>query len=295
MKKILSIVLMALLALPVMAGGPKRDRAERDYTKWHPEAGDFSIGLSIDPLASFVGNMLNGTQDNELDDMAGEALKSNQASILGSYQVSEKLGIKANIGFKFGNVRNRYYVTDDKAVALDPLSLQKVVDARKTVTNGGSLAVGIDYRRGKRAVQGVFGAGIVYGFDVNKTRYSYGNAITEINQQPSTAFTGVPTLSTSYIPYGRPVKQFTNDINHWFGIYSSVGVEWFVAPKIALGANVNLNLLYESGAQKYVEYEGWNTATGKVEEFTELRSPGDSKFDFGVENIGANLYISFYF
>ncbi len=293
MKKILSILMVALLAMPAIAAEPQEERATRDYSEWLPAQGDFSLGFSIDPLASFVGNMFNGTLNNGLDDLVGEALYSNQASIMGEYMITDQLGLRANIGFNFGYHRERTYVQDDKAVMLDPISRAKVVDAAKYKRNGGSFAIGVDYHVGKRAIQGVFGGGVVYGLNVRSTTYAYGNGITEANQVPTTNATY--TAISSFMPNARPLNEFNQGANHFVGLYGTVGVEWFVAPKIALGANVNLNLVYEVGAQQYVEYEGWNIATAQKENFTELKSPGNDGFNFGIENIGANLYVAFYF
>ncbi len=290
MKKIICICLVILLALPIIAAEPKE---KRDYSKWLPEAGDFSIGLGIDPLASFVGNMFNGSTNNGLSDLSGEALLSNQASVMGSYFITNQVELHVNIGFLFANNTNRYYVVDDRAVMLDPLSRQKVIDSEKNISNGGSFALGINYRIGKRAVQGVFGGGLIYGFTVDKTCYSYGNAITEFNQNPTTEF--ATQAVSSYMPYARPITSYNSLANHKFGLYTNIGVEWFVAPKIALGANINLNLIYTIGAQEWGEYEGWNTLTERTETFTDLISPGDRGFYFGIQNIGANLYVSFIF
>ncbi len=294
MKKILSIFMVALLAIPAMAAEPKEDRAARDYSQWLPAEGDFSIGFSIDPLASFVGNMFSAyASQNTLGDLAGEALYTNQASIMGEYMLTDQLGLRANLGFNFGYDRERIYLRDDKAVMMDPLSRAKVIDAAKYKRNGGSFAIGVDYRVGERAIQGVFGGGLIYGLNVESTTYTYGNGITEANQVPTSNY--AYTSISSFMPSARVLKDYNQGANHFFGLYGTVGIEWFVAPKIALGANVNLNLVYEMGAQQYVQYEGWNVATSAKETFTELKSPGNDSFDFGIGNIGANLYVAFYF
>jgi hypothetical protein len=79
------------------------------------------------------------------------------------------------------------------------------------------------------------------------------------------------------------------------GLYASAGVEWFVAPKVALGANVNFGIYYEINPARVSVYEGWNTAAMKLDQFTELEAPASHGFHIGTDNIGANLYIAFYF
>ena len=78
MKKILSILLVAAMAVPAMAAREKEtpeQKAQKDYSTWMPAEGDFSVGFSLDPLATFVGNLLSGyTGQNSLDKLAGDPL-----------------------------------------------------------------------------------------------------------------------------------------------------------------------------------------------------------------------------
>ncbi len=314
MKKILSICLVALLAMPAMAAEPKEERAKRDYSEWLPAAGDVSLGFSVDlsPLASFVGNLFNGTIGNtwEYGDIGGETLGmqnidkvdpatgqpiKNMVSIMGAYMLTDQLGIRANLGFSVDYDNVRSYQVDDAALANDPFSQAEVIDTRKTTKSGGSFAVGVDYRVGKRAVQGVFGGGLMYGLSVDKTRYAYGNAITELNQIPTSGVTTTYNWSDKGLPYARPLETCAKDPTHFFGLYGTVGVEWFVAPKVALGMNVNLNLVYTLGSQEIIVAEGWDVNTEEVRTHIETVSPGNTGFKFGTDNIGSNLYVAFYF
>ena len=83
---------------------------------------------------------------------------------------------------------------------------------------------------------------------------------------------------------------------HRIGLYTSIGVEWFVAPKIALGLNVNLDLLYKWSNNVCKQYEGYNLLTQKVEQVTDVTNVKNySGVTFGTENIGANIYLNFFF
>ncbi len=295
MKKIFCIMMAALLVIPAMAADrlTPEERATRDYSSWLPAAGDFSLGFSLDPLASFIGNAFNGTMGNGLDDFAGEALRTNQVSIMGAYMLTDNLSLRANLGWNFAFDKAQVYSQDDAAVFFDPFSGSKVIDTHRQNVNGGSFALGVDYRAGKRAVQGVFGGGLIYGLSSVKETYSYGNAITELNQTPTMGFGSYAPIA--YLSNARPLERYSAGLEHFFGLYGSIGVEWFVAPKIALGANVNVQLIYTLGAQDYAVYEGWNTVTEVREEYTNLVSPGHRGFVFSTDNIGANLYAAFYF
>lgn len=315
MKKILSILLVAAMAVPAMAAREKEtpeQRAQKDYSTWMPAEGDFSVGFALDPLATFVGNLLSGyTGQNSLDKLAGDPLLKKtiganpMVSVMGSYMFTDKLGLKANIGLGLTSKAENHYVLDDEALYLDPLSKAKVVDSRKANLTYGSIAVGVEYRVGKtRPVQGVFGGGVNYAFGQRTYRFNYGNAITEMNQTPTisadastSTFIPTPTYSATagYMPNARLLSSQADKLIHMIGVYGSVGVEWFVAPKIALGANVNVGLYYEVNPSRTSIYEGWNMQTKQVEKFTEQVAPASHGFHFGTDNIGANLYIAFYF
>lgn len=297
MKKILCVLMAAMLVVPAFAIDQEKidEKAKHDYTNWLPAKGDWFIGFSLDPVTTFVGNLLNGSTGTSLKDFAGESMVQPMASIMGGYMLTDQLSVNANIGLNLVRTHTHTYVTNDLALMLDPLSRLKVEDIKNLSETSGSIALGVEYRVGKRAVQGVFGGGVVYAFGTSNTTYSYGNAITEANQKPSIASSVSYESYDSYIPNARPLKNFSADGKHQLGLYASVGFEWFVAPKIALGANVNLDLLYSWNPNQYVTYEGWNIQTLAKEEVTDLKNPISSGFSFGTNNIGANLLMKFYF
>lgn len=296
MKKIILTAFSLLLTFGLFAQETSvqtENSAKVDSENYLPEAGDFSIGFTIDPIATFVGNMFNSSTSNKLEPLHGEGLNNPCASIMGKYLLQDNFAIKANIGFIISSVNEQYYVSDDAALMLDPLSKAKVLDNKISNNYGGSISFGAEYRLGKRKVQGIFGGGLLYSFQTSNTTYSYGNGITEINQRPSSEF-AYSAYSTA-IPNSRVLSDFSTAGAHTVGLYGNIGVEWFVAPKISLGADVNLCLLYTITPDCYKTVEGYNVFTQETEKTTELVSPMNSAFEFSMRNIGANLFINFYF
>ena len=307
MKRLMSIILVALLALPLFAQetatAPKTKKVAKDHSEWLPKQGDWSVGFSLNPLATFVGNAFNGKTDNSLGDLAGEPLLEDKlgmanpmVSIMGSYMFSDQLALHANIGFGYSHKKTNEYVLDDAALFFDPFSRVKVIDANIYDKAYGSIALGAEYRVGKTLpVQGVFGFGLNYAFGQTSRTYTYGNAITEMNQKPTVADPALYEAVAGYMPNARKLHTEATDLIHMVGGYVSVGVECFVAPKVALGASVNFGIYYEVNPACANIYEGWNTLSQQVEEFTELVAPASHGFHIGTDNIGANLYLAFYF
>lgn len=304
--KIFTMALSLLVATAAFADGADKptpeDKGKKDYSSWLPAQGDMSVGFSLDPLATFAGNLFNGNLDNTLEDLAGEPLLYRQlpnscVSIMGTYMLTNELAVRANIGFGYSLKQNNFFVQDDAALAFDDLSNAKVIDQMNSQILSGSFSAGIEYRLGKRLpIQGVFGAGLSYACGMSKSTYAYGNAITQLNQNPSMNSEMPATEAvTKYLPNARLLSVQSSDMIHMVGVYGSVGVEWFVTPKVALGANVNLGIYYELNPSETYVYEGWNTITEQVDQHTELVAPASHGFHFGTDNIGASLYMAFYF
>ncbi len=317
MKKIISIIMIAAL-LP-FAGASAQEQEEKQYL---PEAGDWALGIDVVPVLRYIGNAFNGNTSNTyINSLGGEPfVNQNQrfndrklmpdVSIQGKYMITDEWGVRANVGLMFRSIYDNRYVQDDKAALLNPLSESKVVDKAHNWKNGMSVMVGGEYRKGTKRVQGVFGMGVLFAFQNNKTTYSYGNEMTTINQKPGESTTSSGITSGNMESTLRPTTSFDGvyDSNNYrltktngqgsdfyVGITGSAGIEWFVAPKISLGAEVNLSLYYIFGNQTYEEREGYNAALGKVEKVTNLVSPRYREMYIGTESLGGSLNMTFYF
>lgn len=306
MKRLMSIILVALIALPLLAQEATEAsncKKTKDYSEWLPKQGDWSVGFSLNPIATFVGNVFNATTGNELNSLAGEPLMADKlgsstpmVSIMGSYMQTDQLAWHVNIGLSYTHKLQNEYVLDDAALFLDPLSRVNVIDSKLENRIYGSIALGGEYRIGKSLpVQGVLGFGLNYALGQETKSYKYGNAITEMNQAPTIADSKLYDAVAGYMPNARPLNSKATDLVHMVGAYASLGVECFVAPKIAIGANVNFGIYYEVTPACSKLYEGWNTNTMQVEEYTQLVSPASHGLHIGTDNIGANLYLAFYF
>lgn len=294
MKKI--IFLMSCIVISTGIATAQEPKPEKKYT---PEAGEFSIGFDASPIFNYIGNLLNSSEQNNFGGFAGKPFTAGNdlydpdimpdVSIMAKYMVTDNFAIKANLGLKVIGANVLQYATDDAALLKDPLSEAKVVDRYHYSCGGFSLLIGGEYRIGKKRVQGVFGGGLLLALQNNSYSYKFGNAITEINQHPSTG------NYAEWIGDYRTTKANTDGFNTSIGLSASAGVEWFVAPKVSLGAEVSLAAYYMFGAKSYRESEGYNPALSKVETRTDLLSPGTNVFCLGTESLGGALYISFWF
>lgn len=261
-----------------------------------PEKGDFALGVDLIPLFKTIGGSFRSSENVPVGgtpftyDMMNP--KPN-VSILGKYMLTDRWALKANLGLIVNSRSNKSYCGDDLGLFLNGDSEAKVVDNRKTTQAGGTLSIGAEYRFGKRRVQGIVGFGIMGGFSTFKTNYTYGNKLTDLNRTPTNSFGNEVTAG---VPDGYRITEYRSPgANGVLGAYGSLGAEWFVAPKIALGAEVDLSFYGVFSHKGVAKSEGYNEAYEKITTRTDLLTPGDNTISFGTDNIGAALYISFYF
>ncbi len=284
-------ITMAAIAAAMLAGVPA-SAADETKTVYTPEQGDIAFGVDIVPLLRTIDNAFDRTSGSatigaDPFESANAWVRPNVA-ISAKYMLTDRLAVSAILGLKVDSETSRHYVTDDLAVGLDPLSEAQVIDSRRDTETGGSLMAGIEYRLGKRRVQGIFGGGLLFGFSTQSVTYTYGNKLTALNQHPSSAFDGA-------IDGYRDLASRPNGPAFALGVYGKMGVECFVAPKIAIGATVDLYLYGTFGPNGWIKREGFNAAYNKVEERVDLVTPGNRGIHFGTDNLGGSLYLAFYF
>lgn len=307
MKKYILFASACLLSLNLFA---QQDKPEKNYL---PEEGDVTIGINAIPFLKYLGNCFSDAGDNTINAKkiggvpsvgfpVAPGLQNPTISIFGKYFLTDQTALRLNVGIGIGSKTQRKYVQDDAALAADPLSAAQVEDSYKYRSTGFSMAAGYEWRRGGKRLQGFWGGQAVVAYSNSKHFFNYGNAITEINQTPSPSTVWdnpvsgqtVPTLNPNIGNNSRLLQQ--NDGRSWtYGVGGFVGVEYYIAPKIAIGCEMSLNLLWTTEGKSLQKSERFNPDFNRVEENVRWSEPGGSAFHFGTENIGTSLYVAFSF
>lgn len=299
MKKTKYIALLCcVVPMLALAQDVKEEKAAKTFV---PEQGDFAISFDAAPVLYYIGNMFNGNTDNTAlnNGFQGSPTMSTvferpTASIMAKYMLTNQLGARVNIGLLYRGVANRSYVHNDAYLQGghedDLLSEKELIDVQRTKTKGGSIAFGPEWRVGKKRVQGVFGADVLFAFQNKKIVNEWANGMSSVNQTPTS--TGVDWNTAS----SRLLEHYNDGYNFYTGLVGHVGVEFFVAPKISLGAEVNISAYWQFAKQEYTKTEAFDAARDRVIVSTDLVAPkGMKEFYFGTENLGGTLYMSFYF
>jgi len=250
MRKIL-LTLAAFAMFTVSANAKKGD--------WYgSEEGGFAITFNANPVLNYIGNMFNGTSGNSLEDFDGIDGKNlfSGNTITGKYFMRENLAL--DLGFGFNNkykVKNNYDDSDD---------LEEVTAFSRATTTAFHVKAGLEYRlKAGDRLQPLFGADIVFQH-TNKWNYS---EVTEGTQKDSYTYSGSPTNA--------------------LGLILNAGVEYFIIPQIALGANLSFGL-----AKKWTHSSNDYETNNNSKEYSRI----DSKDTFlQTGNVGANVTLNFYF
>ena len=301
-KKIATLLMLSVLPLGVLTA---QDEVKKDYL---PKAGDWAIGIDMQPVYEFVGNMFYtgqggtpATRRNTLGSFGGEetfGLGAINRTIMGKYMLDKTTAFRVNLGIGKQVSDNFAYIQDDKERFLNPLSEADVIDHQKINAAVYSLAAGLEFRKGKDRIQGYVGADLLFAYNKAKYTYTWGNAITEINQTPSHAnFVWDIAYNPNYAGYFAGTERILEHAGNstYIGIAGRVGVEYFVAPKLALGGEVSLAAYEKIDSKRYAKVEGFNAANAQVEEFTELRIPQNRTFYLRTDDLGGKLFMMFYF
>ena len=290
-KKITALLMLSVLPLGVLTA-----QEEKDYL---PKAGDWAIGIDMQPVYSFFGNLANGDAGNGLGQFGGEdafgAIPS--VSIMGKYMLDNTTAIRLNLGIEKAVDHHYDYRLDDVKNSDQP-SGAKVQDYYKHNDAIYSLAAGIEFRKGENRIQGYVGADLVFEYEKDRYNISYGNILTNVNQNPTRD-------AATYNALGLGVDNGgywnNSDLTESYrkstilGLAGKVGVEYFVVPKLAFGGEVSLMAAERFEAGSYTIQEGYNPISDQVETYTELVSPANREFYLGTLDMGGKLFMIFYF
>jgi hypothetical protein len=219
-----------------------------------PEAGSYAIGFDALPFLRYAGNMFNGNTNNN-NPAAGFANQGGSGiggTLYGKYFLSESNAIRARFSI------NQSTVQDVNRVILDGQSVpQNNIEVEDEFINSSfnvQLGGGMEWRRGKGRLMGVYGAEALVGLSTSSESYTYGNAITAGNQAPTTT-TNFATGNSA--PISSRIISRTNPNSFNLTALGFAGVEYFFAPQISIGAEFTLGLRYTGTNRSDVVREEW--------------------------------------
>ena len=246
-----------------------------------PEAGDFALGFDAVPFLEYFGNIFNGTQNNSI----GANFPGANQQVFGKYFLSINMAIRGRARLEQDIVTNKNRVILDNQTFPDQ-NIQ-VTDQWTQYSTFVRIGGGLEFRRGTGRLIGVFGGEASFLYATGSGDYEYGNPITEGNTTPTS--TAWPNDNGP----GRIIDE-NNNKQLGFGLNGFAGVEYFIAPKISVGAEFTLGVDFIKDYREQSTYEFWNPATNSVET-TKSVSEGGNNLSLSTGNYGGSINLMFYF
>lgn len=247
-----------------------------------PETDDWALMIDATPVMNYLGNMVNGNLNNASPNWM---YPGTPLAITGKMFKDEKTAYRGMIRLGFGSTTMNNYVQDDVAVAADPLSTSKVNDSWKAAYNQIVLGGGLEMRRGKTRLQGFYGGMLMIGLGGSKDTYTYGNGYTQTNTTP-TSTTWTPTISSG--PAASRTLTDKNGSTFMLGVRGFIGAEYFIFPKMAVGAEFGWGIGMSSTGEGEMTTESWD-ATGNVVKTTTTKTGKSSTFGIDTDINGAQM------
>lgn len=317
MKKHLSAIAFILVSFNLLS----QDLTSKKGEPILPEAEDWAISMNADPVFEFVGNAFNGNTKNTA---ANTNWLSAAHTIVAKKFINEKSAYRIMLRIGYVNQTYKNMVLNDAesgTIFNFPDKQGQVEDKYRHSSSNICIGAGKEWRRGKTRLQGFYGADILIWMGSSKDKFSYGNEMSNINTSSSggTATTTSPTstiwnteIEEDEFGTADTVAQVTSrpmlrksGTTFGIGVRGFIGVEYFIFPKIAIGAEYGWGIGYQmrgKGREEEQMQGGSPLQVANVD--TEIA--GDSKFGFdtdmnqnkifGFNNSGsASLKISFHF
>ena len=136
MKRYSLFILSLFLLLSTICNAQEQQQVTvKDYSAYLPKSGDVAISANLNPLATYAGQLFNGTLANSLKEFGGQPYYNNDVrdynvlpadliSISLKYMVTDNFATRINFGYGLMLINNKQYVYDDAALQ-STLSLRR--------------------------------------------------------------------------------------------------------------------------------------------------------------------------
>jgi hypothetical protein len=262
-----------------------------------PEAGDWAISFDAVPFLDYFGQMLSNTGASS---PSVGYTNGYPWAIKGKMFKDEKTAYRAGIRLGFGSQTWTNEIGQAQASTATPAVYPNidpmVEDTYKAGYNGIVLTGGLEMRRGKTRLQGYYGGELLIGMGGTKDTWTYGNALTA-GASPDPSVT-VGSDDTDWSTMGGPANYTTDPTGTgarlleskssttMVGLRGFIGVEYFILPKISIGAEYGWGLGFGSNKTS-VSYEsrGLNSSSNLTTgSFTDETKGGGFAIDTDIQN-----------
>lgn len=259
-----------------------------------PEADDWAISFDAAPFLNYFGQMLSNA--GATSPTAGYT-NGYPWAIKGKMFKDEKTAYRAGIRLGFGsNTWNNDIAIPQASTATAPVYPAFNAmgeDTYKAGYSGIVLTGGLEMRRGKTRLQGYYGGELLIGMGGTKDTYTYANAlsagtpdptITVANSTDWSTITGDVNMVTDPTGTGARLLESKSSTT-MVGLRGFIGVEYFILPKISIGAEYGWGLGFMSTkTTQSMESSAFVTSGMVVGSFETEDKSGGFAIDSDIQN-----------
>jgi hypothetical protein len=247
-----------------------------------PQGGDWSVSFDAVPVLKFVGNAFSNAGNNTIS----AAFPSTNTITVRKFK-DDNTAYRGMVRFDLGTKTQKANVTNDAAKAADPNSTETLTDKEVSKNSNIQIGGGLEKRKGIGRVQGIYGAMAMIGITGGSSKYTYGNGFAANNPTPtSNNFDGNAVASGT-----RTTEKHTGT-GFNIGVVGFIGAEYFIAPKISLGAEFQWGPSFAVTGKTTSTVDTWTTA---LKTTTTTTSAGGSSFGFATTNVSSSINLNFFF
>jgi hypothetical protein len=261
-----------------------------------PEANDWAISFDAAPFLNYFGQMLSnaGATSPSVGYTNGYPW-----AIKGKMFKDEKTAYRAGIRLGFGNSSYTNEIPTAQASTFTPPAYPQLSpmseDTYKTGYNGIVLTGGLEMRRGTTRLQGYYGGELIIGLMGTKNTWTYGNALSQgaapdpmvVVGSDDTDWSAMGFMSnygTDPLGNGSRLTE-SKSSSMMIGLRGFIGVEYFILPKISIGAEYGWGLGVMNSKNSTSE-ESSDVVSGNlvVGSFTTETKSGGFAIDSDIQN-----------
>jgi hypothetical protein len=228
-----------------------------------PESGDWAISFDASPIFTYVGNAFNG---NTWNSAPGANFLNGNNTIVGKLFLDDKTAIRAIVRLGFDNSSHTELIEDANITvapvypALFPQVEDKMVSKNTHIAIGG----GYEMRRGKTRLQGYYGGDMMIWLSSSSTKYTYGNTLLNTRNVNLISSDFGSNLENDPLGYAGRVTSNKSGMTFGIGVRGFIGAEYFIFPKIAIGAEYGWGIGFQKtgkGKKEIQSTDGTTVAT----------------------------------
>lgn len=277
MKKLITITLILFL-FAFASNAQKSDSTFTSKNGVHilPQRGDWALAIDARPF----------TRIFNFDSDAGFQFPTDN-TFIGKKFIKPDLAHRFKLRLAFNSNTDDEFIMQDGQVTPDPTVVVKdVMQDNQTVV---MVGYGIEKRSGYMRLQALYGGEVLISYDDRSTSYEYGNHYSMENPVPTTTYFGnnIPDYGyrVVFTEYGYSLSVMAR---------AFLGIEFFFAPKIAIGGEFGWGVAYTMNAEGKQKVSSWDDEANNVK-YQIIKTGGGSSFGFDNDNFGGLIYLIFHF